>query len=64
MCVQVLSCTYTYPPPHPPIHHLSPPRSSHYATRFIAKQPCERVHMLCPVPVLHPDNYCYIYHSK
>lgn len=20
--------------------------------------------MLCPVSVLHPDNYCYIYHSK
>lgn len=34
------------------------------ATRFIAKPSCERVHMLCPVPALHPDNYCYIYPSK
>lgn len=50
-------CARIYPPPLKPNPLLS-------TTRFIAKLPCERVHMLCPVSVLHPDNYCYIYHSK
>lgn len=25
---------------------------------------CESVHTRSPVPLLHPDNYCYIYRSK
>lgn len=54
MCMDL--CTYITPLPTP-----TPIRST---ARFTAKQPCERVHMLCPVSALHPDNYCYIYHSK
>lgn len=59
MCVHVLAHVH-YPPTTLPTHPnllLSPAKST-------AKQPCERVHMLCPVSILHPDNYCYIYHSK
>lgn len=34
------------------------------ASRFIATLHCERVHELCLVPALRPDNYRYIYQSK
>lgn len=43
---------------------LTPKNLLPSATRFMATLPCERVHMLCPVPALRPDNYRYIYHSK
>lgn len=60
ICLHACACYLARSQPQPlpsPVLFFSP-------KRFTAKQPWERVHTLCPVSVLHPDNYCYIYHSK
>lgn len=53
-CTMCSGCELAYCPQVCPLRYTS----------FIAELSCERVHMLWPVPALHPDNYCYIYSSK